>query len=107
MLKIPANLDRDEAPYGTKASISPKRVRNLANYTAMLTVSVNLLEHLITMAREIGSPSANSYRLSLGGFVANIHHTYFNSADFYKPCLAGTSIEEALHNSEYSGWFRL
>jgi hypothetical protein len=102
MLKIPANFMVIRAPFGARVRHLTQGIKDLASYTAMVAVSVKLVEHLNTMAKRIGSSSVTVTGLSLGGFVTNIHHTYFNSADYYRPCLAGTSIEEALLNSEYS-----
>jgi len=102
MLKMPVNFIIVRASYSAKARSYYKGIRSLENYAAMLAVSVQLIEHLIKMVREIGSQHVTVAGLSLGGFVTNIHHTYCNSADSYKPCLAGTSIEEALFNAEHA-----
>ena len=102
MLGIPANFIVIRAPYSVNIRDFKSGTRTLENYTAMLAVSTKLIEHLVSMVREIGSESVLVAGVDLGGFIANIHHTYYNTADYYKPCLAGTSINEALLNSAYS-----
>lgn len=101
MLKMPVNFIIVRGPLGARARLYYKGIRSLRNYTAMLAVSVNLTEHLIDMVRKIGSQHITVAGLSLGGYITNIHHTYFNSADCYKPCLAGVEIEEDLFAAQH------
>ena len=74
-------------------------MKELSNFVAMLSVSVKLSEQLISYSRERGISCVVISGISLGGWVTNLHHTYFNSADYYKPLLAGAGLAEALLDS--------
>jgi hypothetical protein len=39
--------------------------------------------------------------MSLGGFVTNLHRTYFSSADVYVPLLAGTQLGDLFLESAF------
>ena len=39
--------------------------------------------------------------LSLGGFVANMHHMFFNTAEVYRPVLSGVAMAELFLDSAY------
>ncbi len=102
MVRIPVNFIVVRSPYYEKSRDFKSGIRNLDNYTALLATSTELIEHLVTMVKGIGSKSVTVAGSDMGGFISNIHHTYFNSADYYKPCLAGTSIDDAFLNTAYS-----
>ena len=68
---------------------------------AMLSVSVKLIEQLVSYSREKGTSCVVISGISLGGWVTNLHHTYFNSADYYKPLMAGAGLAEVFLNSVY------
>jgi hypothetical protein len=40
-------------------------------------------------------------RISLGGWVTNLHHSYYNSADAYLPLLAGAALDHLFTDSGY------
>ncbi|KUO59470.1 MAG: hypothetical protein APF84_19385 [Gracilibacter sp. BRH_c7a] len=102
MIKIPVNFIVVRSPFYANPRDFKSGIRSLDNFTALLATSTKLIEHLVLMAREIGSEFVTVAGLDMGGFISNIHHTYFNSADYYKPCLAGTSIDETFLNTVYS-----
>jgi len=100
-MDIPANLIVIRAPFNLSAKEYMTSINELSNFVAMLSVSVQLIEQLISFCREKGTSSVVISGLSLGGWVTNLHHTYFNSADYYKPLLAGAGLAEIFLDSVY------
>ena len=98
-MDIPANLIVIRAPFNRSAKEYFASIKDLSNFMAMLSVSVKLIERLISFCQEKGTSCVVISGLSLGGWVTNLHHTYFNSADYYKPLLAGTGLSEVLLDS--------
>jgi hypothetical protein len=60
----------------------------------MLAASAALIEALIQQCRQQGVGPIIISGISLGGFVTNLHHACFNSADAYAPLLAGPLLED-------------
>jgi len=98
-MDIPANFIVIRAPFNRSAKEYFASIKDLSNFVAMLSVSVKLIEQLISFCQEKGTSCVVISGLSLGGWVTNLHHTYFNSADYYKPLLAGTGLAEVLLDS--------
>jgi len=98
-IDIPANLIVIRAPFNRSTKEYMTSIKDLVNFVAMLSVSVKLIEQLISFCQEKGTSCVVISGLSLGGWVTNLHHTYFNSADYYKPLLAGTGLAEVILNS--------
>lgn len=97
----PANLVVVRAPFNRSLKEFLGGIRTLAGYAAMLAVSVRVIEALIQHCWERGVPTTVVTGISLGGFVTNLHHTYFNSATFYKPLFAGTAMDAVFTESCY------
>jgi hypothetical protein len=98
-IDIPANLIVIRAPFNRSKKEYFASIKDLSNFVAMLSVSVKLIEQLIFYIRERGTSCVVISGLSLGGWVTNLHHTYFNSADYYKLLLAGAELAEVILNS--------
>ena len=96
-----ANLIVIRAPYNKSRQEYISGVADLSNFTAMLSVSIVLIEQLIKQYRAGSNAEIIITGISLGGWVANLHHTYFNSADIYKPLMAGAGLAEVFLNSSY------
>jgi hypothetical protein len=62
---------------------------------------MSLVEALVEYARAQGSPRVVVAGTSLGGWVTNLHRAYFNSADAYRPLLAGTAMEDVFLAGAY------
>lgn len=73
----------------------------LSNFVAMLSVSVVLTQKLISALRRKDYGPVAVSGISLGGWVANLHRAYFNSADIYLPLLAGAALDELFITSYY------
>jgi len=100
-MDISANLIVIRAPFNRSAKEYMTSINDLANFVAMLSVSVKLIEKLVSYSREKGISCVVISGLSLGGWVTNLHHNYFNSADYYKPLMAGAELAEVFINSVY------
>lgn len=100
-MDIPANLIVIRAPFNRSAKEYMTSIKELENFVAMLSVSVKLIESLIAYYRERGTSCVIVSGISLGGWVTNLHHTYFNSADYYKPIMAGARLAEVFLDSIY------
>lgn len=96
------NLFALRAPWhGSRADFSRGSAR-LSRWMAMLAASVRIAEETVTLLRETGVPAIAISGTSLGGFVTNLHHIHFGSADLYFPVLAGLAMDEPYLDSVYS-----
>ncbi len=100
-MDIPANLVVIRAPFNRSAKEYLKSIGELSNFVSMLSVSVKLIELLVPYFRERGTSRIIISGISLGGWVTNLHHTYYNSADIYKPLMAGSGLAEVFISSIY------
>ena len=98
---IPANLVFVRGAFNSSLRTFTKSIARLENYAAMLALSAVVMERLVDYVRQLGMGPVIISGISLGGFVTNIHHTYFNSADAYAPLLAGPQLESVFLDSIY------
>ena len=98
---IPANFFLVRALFHRSMKEFQAGIRTLANVTAMLAVSVCLIEHLVRFCRARDVTQVLIAGSSLGGFITNLHHIHFNSADVYTPLLAGLAMDDAYLVSVY------
>ncbi len=96
------NLILIRAPFHNNRKSFMYGMATTERWLAMLAVSVRAIEQVIIQLRKKTSSSIVVSGTSLGGFISNLHHSYFNSADRYAPLLAGTAMHEAYLNSVYS-----
>lgn len=99
---INANLIAIQALFNHSNKEFTDSIVYLSNYTLMLAVSTLIVENLTNQIRKISNNKIIVTGTSLGGFVANLHFAYYNTADYYKPLLSGARIGEAFINSAYS-----
>ncbi len=100
-MDIRANFFLVRAPFHRSMKEFQAGIRTLANVTAMLAVSVCLIEHLVKYCRARNVNRVLVAGTSLGGFITNLHHIHFNSADVYTPLLAGLAMDDAYLVSVY------
>jgi pimeloyl-ACP methyl ester carboxylesterase len=98
---IAANLILVQAPFHGSTREFWRGVARLDRYTAMVATSVHMVEAAVRYAREQGSPRVLVAGTSLGGFVANLHHARYNSAEVYVPIMAGAALGDALLSRAY------
>lgn len=99
---INANLISLRAPFhnnGFKHYFD--KMGSLANFTAMLSVSVKLIEDLVQYLKSQNCSRVIVTGLSLGGWVANLHRCFFNSAHSYIPIFAGAALDDLFLISYY------
>ena len=79
-----------------------KGMATLKNFTAMIATSIQVIEKLIQNIREYNKKAISVSGTSLGGYITNFHHVYYNNADNYIPLLAGLNMYDTLFESIYS-----
>lgn len=97
---VPANLIAIRAPFHRSFKLYLEYMAHLSTFSTLLCVSTLVAEKLTTYARQKGSRVMIS-GISLGGWVTNLHRTFFNSADIYVPLLAGTAPGDVFTRSVY------
>jgi hypothetical protein len=99
---IDANLIAIRAPFHN-ASLKDyqKKIKHLSNFVGMLSVSVKLVEEIIESLKKQGGPPVLVSGISLGGWITNLHRTYYNTADVYVPLLAGAALDHLFTDSGY------
>jgi len=100
---IEANLIALRAPFH-KGSILKyaKRMGHLTSFIAMLSVCAKLIDFLVKYIKSEGRGQVFVAGVSLGGLAANLHRTYFNTADVYIPLCAGASLSDVFMTSAYN-----
>ena len=73
----------------------------LDSFSKLLAFSAVLMEAVVSVCRTERPGRIIVSGISLGGWIANIHHTYFNSADIYRPVFAGAAPDALFLESEY------
>ncbi len=99
---VDANLIAIQALFNHSTKEFCKSIAFLSDYTLMLASSVLLIEKLIASLKTIGNGKIIVTGTSLGGFVSSMHNAYYNTADDYRPLLAGTRIAEVFLHSAYT-----
>ena len=99
---IPANLIAIQALFNHSNKEFLASIVDLSNYALMLASSTMIVEALVSRIRTKGDGRILITGISLGGFVTNLHFTYFNTADQYKPLLAGARIADVFIRSAYA-----
>lgn len=100
--KVDANLISLRAAFhndGMKKYM--EKMSRIDNFTAMLSASVKLIEALVVNLKSNGCQKAIVTGLSLGGWVVNLHRSFYNSANVYIPIFAGASLENLFISSFY------
>jgi hypothetical protein len=99
---IEANLLLVCAPYHGNRKSFMSGMAATENWLALMAVSIHVIEQIIEQFRVKTAAPIVVSGTSLGGFITNLHHIHYNSADRYAPLLAGTAMHEAFLNSVYS-----
>lgn len=78
-----------------------KSYRDIRNIVSSLSATAVLVEKIIKQIKSEGSGNIIVSGISLGGFVTNIHRSFFNTADIYIPLLAGAALADVFIRSEF------
>jgi len=102
-MPIDANIIAIRAPFhNSSLKDYQQKIARMSNFTTMLATSVKLVEALVKALKREGFREPVSVSgISLGGWVTNLHRTYFNSADRYIPLLAGAALGDLFITSVY------
>lgn len=100
--EIKANLIVVRAPFHNGSLKAYKeKMTDLQNFVAMIATSVKLNEAIISELRNQGCNKILTSGISLGGWVTNLHRSYFNTSTAYVPLMAGTFLGELFIRSKY------
>ena len=100
--EIKANLIVVRAPFHNGSlKAYQQKMTDLENFTAMIATSVNVNEALISALHRKGCNKILTSGISLGGWVTNLHRSYFNTSTAYVPLMAGTFLGELFIRSKY------
>lgn len=67
----------------------------------LLAASARLTEELTAYLIERGCPRVVCSGISLGGWITNLHHTYFDTCNVYSPTFAGAALDDLFTDSVY------
>jgi len=99
---FPANLIALRAAYhDVPLGDYMERIGDLNCFIAMMSLSTALFEALVRRLRETTSGPVIVCGVSMGGWAANLHRSYYDSADVYLPMLAGCALGEVFVNSPF------
>ncbi len=79
-----------------------QKIGQISDFMAMISASVTISEAIIKSIREVSDKPIVVSGISLGGWVTNLHHAFFGSADLYVPMLAGARLGHVFTSSAYS-----
>lgn len=97
-----ANLISLRAPFhNNNIKYYLNKMGRLANFSAMLSVSVKLTEALVDYLHKKYGSHVMVCGVSLGGWVTNLHRAFYNSADSYVPVFAGAALDQLFLTSYY------
>jgi hypothetical protein len=91
-VSVPFNGRMKEYLYG---------VGSLRRFAFMWASSVLLTERLTEYLRSLGNERIVCSGMSLGGWITNLHHTYFDSCSAYKPIFAGAAPDHLFTETVY------
>lgn len=74
-------------------------IRDLKRFGVLLAGSVALIESVL--GRLPDSRKTVVSGISLGGWIANLHHTWLDTADEYRPIFAGAALDRLFLDSAY------
>ncbi len=100
--EIKANLIVVRAPFhNSSLKAYQEKMTDLQNFAVMIATSVKLNEAIISELRSRGCDKILTSGISLGGWVTNLHRSYFNTSTAYVPLMAGTFLGELFLRSKY------
>ena len=100
--QLQANLINLRAPFhnGTLSEYTTA-MQDVKNFVSMISTSVVLIQDLIESLRHYHMGPILVAGISLGGWITNVHRTYFNTAHSYIPIFAGAALAETFLTSAY------
>lgn len=77
------------------------KITDLENFMTMISTSVKINEAIISAIHKTNKKEIITSGISLGGWVTNLHRSFFNTSDLYVPLLAGSYLAELFLQSKY------
>lgn len=97
-----ANLVVVRAPFhNSSLKDYQQKMTDLQNFAAMIAASVKLNEALISALHRKGCDKILTSGISLGGWVTNLHRSFFNTSTVYVSLMSGTFLGELFIRSKY------
>ena len=92
-VSVPFNSSMKEYLYG---------VGRLDRFAFMFASSVRITEELVGYLKSLGAERIACAGMSLGGWITNLHHSYYNSCSEYLPIFAGAAPDHLFSGTVYS-----
>ena len=96
-----AHLIAVRAPFHRSWLTVSEGLATLSQYVAMCAVSVKLMEAVRGLLVNYGARGSMMAGMSLGGFVALLHHLLVGTADVYAPLLAGPDLAHVMLSTHF------
>mgnify|MGYP006283449157 CR=1 FL=1 len=96
-----ANIIVCSIPYNRNLKEYLAAAGRLDRWVFVLAASVRLTEVLTARLVEQGCARVVCAGISLGGWITNLHHTYFDTCDAYCPIFAGAALDDLFTESIY------
>ena len=93
---IDAHLVALQAPFHHTWWTVGKGLTTISRFMAMCAVSMTMMEAVRRQFHDYGAPHCLISGLSLGGFLALMHHVHMGTATRYAPLLAGPDVAHAM-----------
>jgi hypothetical protein len=103
-MPVDVHLVAIQAPFHRSYVDCCRGLASLSHFLAMCAVSVALIEAVRLACVARGAPDAIVTGISLGGFVALLHHLSYGTASRYAPLLAGPDLAHALLSTPCRGF---
>jgi hypothetical protein len=100
MIPRDVNVIATCSPYNHSKREYIGAIRNLKSFCTLLAGSAVLIEGIRNALPRIGRFVVSG--ISLGGWITNLHHAYFDTADEYRPVFAGAALDALFTDSAYS-----
>jgi len=94
------NLIATNSPFNDSRKSYYRAIRDLERFGILIAGSAALIEALIVSLPECGRVVVSG--ISLGGWVANLHHAVYDTAHEYRPIFAGAALDALFTDSAYS-----
>jgi hypothetical protein len=93
---IEAHLVALQAPFHHTWWTVARGLSTVSHFMAMCAVSITMMEVVRRQFQDYGAPNSLISGLSLGGFLALMHHLHMGTANRYAPMLAGPDIAHTM-----------
>jgi len=93
------NVIATNSPFNESRKDYYAAIRDLERFGVLLAGSVALIEAVLRAAPESSRSVVSG--ISLGGWITNLHHACYDTADEYRPIFAGAALDRLFIDSAY------